>query len=204
MVKHIPVGTGEPATAGEATYDYWRPCDTCGGDFRVRACYARKALAQGRRPPRFCSRKCRDTGYLASGNPKWRGGRLVGPGGYVLIYAPDHPNNCKGYVQEHRLVMEAHLGRYLKPTECVHHFNHDRQDNRLENLELMNSWAEHQRRHGYYEPRECGNCGRVVMRSRSQRRNYPKRSFCSRRCAAAVATRASVDKARQRSTRTAG
>ena len=40
----------------------------------------------------------------------------------------------------------------LKPTECVHHFNHNRTDNRIENLELMDSWAEHQRRHGYYEP----------------------------------------------------
>jgi len=58
-------------------------------------------------------------------------------GGYVLLYAPNHPNaGSKGSFAEHRLVMERELGRFLEPHERVHHRNGIRDDNRPENLEL--------------------------------------------------------------------
>lgn len=99
----------------------------------------------------YCSRKCSPHTGNPNGKPPtgsgdkhsgWKGGKRI-KRGYVYIYCPDHPT-CKGsphriYVQEHRLVMEEHLGRYLLPRETIHHINGVRDDNRIENLELWSN-----------------------------------------------------------------
>ena len=71
----------------------------------------------------------------------WQGGKHPASGGYTMVYAPNHypQKNNKRHVLEHRLVMEEHLGRFLFHHETVHHKNGDRQDNRLENLELWST-----------------------------------------------------------------
>lgn len=92
--------------------------------------------------------KCQRTGPRAGeGHPEWKGGRIVNKDGYVQVYAPDHPttHRTKKYVLEHRLVMEKHLGRYLTRDEVVHHRNGQKDDNRLENLELFSTNGEHLR-----------------------------------------------------------
>jgi len=58
--------------------------------------------------------------------------------GYVLVYVPKHPRAHKdGYLMLHTVLMERKIGRYLKDDEVVHHINHNRTDNRIENLLLM-------------------------------------------------------------------
>lgn len=82
-----------------------------------------------------------------SENPRWKGGSQITDSGYRLVWMPEHPHARKGRVREHRLVMEQHLGRILNPAEVVHHRNGNKSDNRLENLELIASNADHGRHH---------------------------------------------------------
>jgi hypothetical protein len=112
-----------------------RPCRACGKETRMR------------RSQNYCSRQC---GYSACRKAIDVAGYVASPErsldrrkGYVLIYCPIHPKaNGRGYVLEHRLLMELHLGRRLQRTEHVHHKNGTRWDNRLVNLEVM-SPSEH-------------------------------------------------------------
>lgn len=49
-------------------------------------------------------------------------------------------------IDEHRHVMQVHLGRKLSTDETVHHINGDTYDNRIENLKVIDV-AEHARLH---------------------------------------------------------
>jgi hypothetical protein len=71
--------------------------------------------------------------YTGDKNSNWKGGRSVGKSGYIRIWGVKDSK----FVYEHRLIMEKFLGRKLESNEIVHHKNHDRTDNRIENLELM-------------------------------------------------------------------
>ena len=84
------------------------------------------------------SSACKSCASLTDGNNNWRGGKVRHKAGYVMVLTKDHPRSKPNnrYVFEHILVMEESLGRYLLEHENVHHRNGQKDDNRIENLEL--------------------------------------------------------------------
>lgn len=93
-------------------------------------------------PGPLCQKR-RNDAHRGKQSSAWKGGRIKDSNGYVHIWNPDHPNanigRNKAYVAEHRMVMSSHIGRPLRKDETVHHKNGNREDNRIENLELWTS-----------------------------------------------------------------
>ena len=121
-----------------------RICNFCGNKFQVK----KWRIAQGR--GKYCSPHCRHKGHsleiAGDKSPNWNGGIYIHDG-YKLIRIKNHPHaNPLGYIREHRVIMEKHLGRYMKPEERIHHLNGNKQDNRIENLQIV-TIGEHNRIH---------------------------------------------------------
>ena len=85
-------------------------------------------------------------------NPSFAGGRSIDLDGYVLVSAPKGhpfarilPKKNIGRIYEHRLVMEKHLGRFLRPEEVVDHIDGIHLNNSPENLRVFPSNQDHLR-----------------------------------------------------------
>lgn len=81
--------------------------------------------------------------------------RSMASNGYIRVKSPGHPEADRyGWAYEHRVVAHDHLGP-IPAGWHVHHVNHDKADNRPENLEAVSPEA-HSREHVTYDHAEVG------------------------------------------------
>lgn len=122
----------------------WLACPGCGKERWVMLSRHKKGIVRCWR----CASKVRASArdFSGSNNYQWKGGRHIDKRkGYIVRWIPaDSPyfSMVKGRkgrqsVWEHRLVMAEFLGRPLESWEAVHHLNGIRDDNRIENLSLV-------------------------------------------------------------------
>jgi hypothetical protein len=119
----------------------------------------------------------------------WNIKKIVSKGDYNYALVSEHPNSTtNGYVLQHRIVMENHLGRLLDANEVVHHKNENGKDNRLENLEVL-LVGEHEHLHGLKRGRQmvelkCPECSKIFVRRLGQTFLQKKNKYtcCSRSC----------------------
>lgn len=116
--------------------------------------------------------------------------KVIKNGAYNRALVPDHPKaNKYGYVLEHRVIMENHLGRVLNDNELVHHINENTKDNRIENLEVVTNKKHvgiHHRK-AKFIILECAFCHKSFSKRYNQYAvkaiKYGQKDFyCNRKC----------------------
>lgn len=139
-------------------------CEVCGRPIYMKP-YRLGRVKNGITCSKECSNKLREEfmsgknnhqyGLIGDKNSSFGGEELISEFGYILVYCPGHPfphdktNKCTR-VFKHRLVIEENYqlfdakyfieieGKfYLRPEYVVHHINEIKDDNRLENLQIL-------------------------------------------------------------------
>lgn len=118
-------------------------------------------------------------GLIGDKNKSFKSKTIISNTGYVLEYCPGHPRphdrSLKTVrVLQHRLVIERNADKFddkyfeiidgwkvLKQEYDVHHINKDKQDNRLENLQIL-SRSEHTSHHNSEKEIIRDKLGRII------------------------------------------
>ena len=134
-------------------------CEACG-----------KAYRPKRESSRFCSRPCmwsKNGGKNKKSESWW-----VNKKGYIegRVWIDSH---TRVQVKQHRWLMEKHLGRQLLEGEDVHHKNGIKDDNRIENLEVIGH-GEHASHHNSEREYKSGYKMNISEKERERRSNQAK------------------------------
>lgn len=155
MGEILPI-LGEIRIAQDGCHkEIWSACVDCG---KQRWVGVRRGVARSSRCVSCAAKRSMNNAWFGRGpkHASWKGGRRVNNRGYILVWVDSDEalagmKDKNGHVLEHRLVMAKHLGRCLLPWEFVHHKNGDKQDNRLENLELTTNGSHMIEHHAGYK-----------------------------------------------------
>lgn len=139
-ISHPSLGdTCRGRLLGKATpphsYYIWMACITCGKERWVRL--------KKKEPENTRCLMCKDhlSAHFGPQSSHWKGGQRINCGYVEVWIPPDDPfrpmAKSKGYILEHRLIMAKSMNRCLKSWEVVHHINGIRNDNRIDNLQLV-------------------------------------------------------------------
>ena len=100
---------------------------------------------KGRKKANINSKVRREKFYSEGWKTAVVGCSFISTCGYVWLYFKNYYIN----IPEHRYIMMKHLGRSLKKWEKVHHKDRNRQNNNIENLELIP--GAHHDEHSHYK-----------------------------------------------------
>lgn len=118
-------------------------------------------------------------GLIGDKNASFKGDEIMSEFGYILEYCPNHPFPHDKYTKgtrvfQHRLVIERNYQNfnpeyfikigdnfYLKPEYSVHHINEIKNDNRLENLQIVTK-GEHTSIHNKERELIRDSLGRII------------------------------------------
>ena len=113
-------------------------CLECGNEFEI----MKRDYNRGRGI--YCGMECNLENKSGKRNGMWKGGKKIARG-YILIHKASISkkyhylaNNSKFYIPEHRLMADKKYKRKLTSKDIVHHLNGIRDDNRFENLVIVN------------------------------------------------------------------
>ena len=138
MPKIGEIKKGKQIDKTNPSSDYvWAKCPNCGKERWVIKHY----FAIKQQIPGLCW-SCSRINPVNGHGYAWKGGSYNRPDGYINMRLEQNDFfypmcDIHGFVLQHRLIIAKYFNRCLLPWEVVHHKNGIKDDNRLENLELL-------------------------------------------------------------------